>query len=349
LALERPEQGIWSADASYLEEILRKEQFQVDAQAVSEYFPIRVVQQGVIDTVSALFGLAFEPAQVPVWHADVTAFNVRDARTQSLLGRAYLDLSPRDHKYKHAAMFGLRDTVQEVDGTRVVPLAALVCNFSARLSHNEVTTFFHEFGHLLHHLLSQSPLASFAGVSVARDFVEAPSQMLEEWAWDTATLQQFSKHHTTGEPIPTDLCQALIAARTFGEAIFTERQLFLATLDQTYHTREPGFDTSAVVADTHHEFSSFVRLPDTHFQASFGHLVGYDAAYYGYQWALTIAHDLFTRFQTEGLMNATTAQEYRERILAPGGGQDEAELIQQFLGRPTNTDAYQAYLGISAP
>lgn len=355
LALDRPEEGIWNSDAAYLEEILRKETFNVDAQKISEYFEVRAVQQGILDTAAALYNLRFEPTDVPAWHEDVTPFNVHDDATNTLIGRVYLDLYPRDNKYKHAAVFGLRETIQQADGTRVLPLAALVCNFPKSddtnhipglLTHGDVTTFFHEFGHLLHHILSESPLASFAGTNVARDFVEAPSQLFEEWAWDQSVLNTFAKHHKTGESLPNDLFQALARARTFNEAIFTERQLFLATFDQTLHTQEPGLNTSDVLAELHPEFSGFTRIPDTHFQANFGHLIGYDAAYYGYQWALAIAHDLRTRFLAEGLTNTETANNYRRAILAPGGSQDEHLLVEQFLGRPTSTDAYKRYLGI---
>lgn len=340
------------SDAAYLEDRVVRQSFSLDSRALREYFDIRAVERGIMDIASALYGISFELADDPVWHADVRAFHVKDG-DGSLLGRAYMDLYPRDGKYKHAAMFGLRETMRLADGSRQVPAAALVCNFPkpadgapALLSHDEVTTFFHEFGHLLHHLVSQSPLASVAGTSVARDFVESPSQMFEEWAWDRGTLNRFARHYKTGALLPDAMVNALTASRAFGEALHTERQIFLATLDQAYHTAPPVIDTTRVVEELHPEYSPFVRIPDTCFQATFGHLVGYDAAYYGYQWARSLAFDLLTRFKTEGLMNPQTARDYRRCILEPGATLDAAALVTRFLGRAPNAEAYKRFLGI---
>lgn len=339
------------SDASYLEDQIYKQRYAFDSKKLNEYFEISAVQQGIMDIASRLFAVTFERSNAPVWHPDVQAFDVND--TNGHIGRIYLDLYPRDNKYKHAAVFGLRDTRLLEDGTREQPLATLVCNFPkpgtspALLSHDDVTTFFHEFGHLLHHVLSKAELVSFAGTSVARDFVEVPSQLFEEWAWTRETLDLFARHHVTGERIPEDLFQALLSTRTFGEVTTAERQLFLSTLDQAYHTREPGLDTTQVVEELSKEYSSFERIPGTHFQATFGHLVGYDAAYYGYQWALSLAFDALTRFQKEGMLNTQTAQEYRRAILEPGGSKDEAILMQDFLGRPANNEAYKKFLGIN--
>lgn len=347
-------QGILASDVSFLEERLRQKQFAVNTQEVSQYFEVTSVQKGIFNIVEALYNVQFIPVDTPVWHADVHAFDLVDKTTQQPLARAYLDLYPRPHKYSHAAMFGLRETIRLADGSRLLPIAALVCNFPRStpqapglLTHQDVVTFFHECGHLLHHLLSTCPLASFAGTSVARDFVETPSQLFEEWAWDTHVLQRIGRHHKTGEPIPDRLIQALQTARTFCRATSTERQLFLATLDQTLHTREPGFNTSELVNELHMEFSAFTRIPDTHFQANFGHLVGYDAGYYSYQWALAIAQDVFTRFKENGLMNQEIAQHYRTTVLSQGATQDENLLVQQFLGRPSNLHAYKTTLGIA--
>jgi thimet oligopeptidase len=341
------------SDASYLEDKIYEQRYAFDSKKLNEYFEISAVQQGIMDIASRLFAVTFEYSNAPVWHADVQAFDVNG--TNGPIGRIYLDLYPRDNKYKHAAVFGLRDTYLREDGTREQPLAALVCNFPkpgaspALLSHDDVTTFFHEFGHLLHHILSTSELAAFAGTSVARDFVEVPSQLFEEWAWARETLDLFARHHVTNGRIPEDLFQALLSTRTFGEVTAAERQLFLGRLDQVYHTSEPGLDTTHVVEELSKEYSSFARIPGTHFQATFGHLVGYDAAYYGYQWALSLAFDAFTRFQSEGMLSNKTATDYRKTILEPGGSKDEAMLMQDFLGRPANNEAYKKFLGINSP
>lgn len=338
------------ADAVYLHDAVRQKRFKLDTQALSEYFEVAAVQQGIMRIAADLYDIVFDPDTAPTWHQDVQTFMVRDADGNAL-GRVYFDLFPRQGKYKHAAVFTLRSTFAS-DAGRVLPGAALVCNLPkpgispALLDHDQVTMLFHEFGHLLHAVLSRSELASFACTGVARDFVEVPSQLFEEWAWNRETLDMFARHHETGEAIPEDLYQALVESRTFGEAIFTDRQLYVSKLDQEYHTRQPGFDTTAVMEELHTEFSPFIRVPDTHFQASFGHLVGYDAAYYGYQWALSLAFDVRTRFVEKGLMDKETASLYRRIILETGGGEDENELVRRFLGRDPSELAYLKYLGI---
>ncbi len=193
-------------------------------------------------------------------------------------------------------------------------MAALVCNFPkpgaqpALMQHDEVVTFFHEFGHVLHHLLTQSELASFSGTSTVRDFVEAPSQMFEEWAWSREVLDLFAAHHKSGDKIPDALFNAMVASRSFGRALATQRQLFLAMLDLEYHSRGTPLNTTSVLKEVQNAFDSFPYVDGTHFQSSFGHLVGYEAGYYGYQWALSLSRDVLTRFKKEGLLNTATAQ-----------------------------------------
>lgn len=358
-ALQRrvlPEAGeeIAVYNVRFLEDKLRQERFALDSQHLAEYFEGRSVQQGIMAIASQLYGITFQSVTSPTWHDDVEVFDLLQG--DAVIGRAYLDLYPREGKYKHAAMFGLRDTCRLPDGARQLPIAALVCNFPkpgaspALMSHEDVVTFFHEFGHLLHHLLSESELVSFAGTNVARDFVEVPSQLFEEWAWDRATLAMFARHHATGEPLPEELFVAMTEARRFGQAIATERQLFLASYDLACHTREPGFDAEELVREMYVEYSSFTRVPETHFPATFGHLTGYCAAYYSYQWALAIAVDVLTRFTAEGMLNRATAADYRAKILAQGASDDAATLVTSFLGRAPGTDAYLRYLeGATSP
>lgn len=335
----------------YLEDQVRKAKYGLDSKEVSQYFEVRKVKEGLLTIMSKLFGIKFRPAtNAPTWHPDVEPMEVTDA-SGKLLGRFYFDLYPRDGKYKHAAVFSIRDTVKLPDGSRLVPMAAIECNFpkpgaggAALMSHQDVVTFFHEFGHILHHLFSEAELSTFAGTSVARDFVESPSQMLEEWAWAKETLDMFAVHHETGKAMPKPLHAAMLRSRGFGRAISTQRQLFLAALDQRYHTATPPIDTTKVLQETHDAYTPFKYVEGTHFQASFGHLIGYDAGYYGYQWALSIAQDLFTRFKKEGLMNAKTAADYRASVLAMGAMDDEANLVTKFLGRPPSDAAYKQFL-----
>lgn len=336
------------SNVKYLEDAVRQEKFSLDSQKLAEYFEVNAVLNGIITIASKLYGIRFDLVDVQAWHKDVMVFDVSDER--GVIGRVYIDLYPREGKYKHAAVFGMVETFTQDDGSRRLPIAALVCNFPkpgeapALMGHDDVVTFFHEFGHLLHHVLSESELAMFAGTNVARDFVEAPSQMFEAWAWDRESLDLFAKHYQTGEKIPDAMFAAMTAARTFGKGIDTERQLFLATVDQLCHTTDQ--DAEEIVKSIYPTFSEFERVPFTHFPATFGHLIGYSAAYYGYQWALSIASDLLTRFQKEGMMNLETAKAYRSSILAKGGSIDESAMIESFLGRPSTSDAYVKHLGL---
>ena len=339
------------SDRLYLEDQIRNAKYGLDSKEVSKYFEVTRVKEGLLQITSKMFDIQYRPApNAPIWHKDVEPMEVLDSKG-NLLGRFYFDLYPREGKYKHAAVFGIRDTMKMDNGTRLMPIAAIECNFPkpggaapALMSHQDAVTFFHEFGHVIHHILSESELASFAGTSVARDFVESPSQMLEEWAWNKETLALFARHHDTNAPLPAPLHAAMLRSRSFGRAIATQRQLYLAALDQAYHTRAMPFDTTKVLKEINDAYTPFKYVEGTHFQASFGHLIGYDAGYYGYQWALSIAQDLFTRFKKEGLLNVKTAADYRANVLAPGDSDDASNLVAKFLGRPPSDAAYKAFL-----
>ncbi|AKT41688.1 M3 family metallopeptidase [Chondromyces crocatus] len=340
----------------FLEDQVRKEAYSFDSQALSAYLDIRAVKKGLLDITAKMYGLAYRQVPAKAWHADVDAYEVRDAASDKLIGKFYLDLYSRPDKYKHAAMFTVRTAKRLDDGTWQSPVAALECNFPkpaaqatgdtapALMSHEDVVTFFHEFGHVLHHLLTQSELAAFSGTAAVRDFVEAPSQMFEEWAWSREVLDIFARHHKTGEKIPDAMFQAMTRSRAFGRALGTQRQLFLALLDQELHSRVPVGDSTKIVEQVQRSTDSFDYVKGTHFQSSFGHLIGYDAGYYGYQWALSLSRDVLTRFRKEGLLNPVTAKAWRDEVLSRGGGVDEREMIQRFLGRPPSPDAYIGYL-----
>jgi thimet oligopeptidase len=335
-------------DRYFLEDRVRASKFKFNSQDLSNYFEIGAVKAGLMSISAKMYGLEYREVPAKAWHPDVTAYEVWSGK--DLLGKFYLDLHPRPDKYKHAAMFPIRTAARLSDGTYQKPMAVLECNFpkpgaqAALMSHEEVTTFFHEFGHVLHHILTKSELATFSGTATARDFVEAPSQMFEEWAWSREVLDIFAKHHKTGEKIPPDLFEAMQRSRAFGRALATQRQLFLARLDIEYHTREVPFDTTRVLEEVQTSTDVFTYVKGTHFQSSFSHLIGYDAGYYGYQWALALSRDILTRFLKEGLMNPTTAASWRQEVLSKGGGLDETSLLTRFLGRPPSHDAYIAYL-----
>lgn len=332
-------------DRYYLEDRVRAAKFKLDTKALAEYFESGAVLKGLLDLTSKMYGIEYKSVSANAWHADVLAFDVLAGGKR--FAKIYLDLHPRADKYKHAAMFPIRSPKLLRDGQYLMPVAALECNFpkpGGAMSHEDVVTFFHEFGHVLHHIFTRSELASYAGTNTVRDFVEAPSQMFEEWAYAREVLDLFAKHKTTNEKIPNDLFNAMKAARSFGRALGTQRQVFLAALDQELHARAPGFDSTKVVEEVQSANDSFVYVKGTHFQSTFGHLIGYDAAYYSYQWALALSRDVLTRFQKEGLLSPKAAADFRREVLEKGGGIDERMLVERFLGRPTNNDAYFGYL-----
>ena len=335
--------SITTADSLYYEELVRQERHDVDAQRVRTYFDFARVRQGLLDVTGRLFGLAYEPvADAVVWHEEVTAYDVlRDVGAgPERIGRIYLDLHPREGKYKHAAQFTL------VDGLagRQLPEGVLVCNFSRGLmEHDHVVTLFHEFGHLLHHVLAGSgEWTRFAGVATEWDFVEAPSQMLEEWAWDADVLQTFAVSGS-GEPIPADLVERMRAADDFGKGYHARTQMFYAAMSYWFHTSRPD-DLTTAMRELQARYSPFPYIDGTHMFASFGHLSGYSSAYYTYMWSLVIAKDLFSAFDPDDLFDPVVAGRYRDRVLARGGEQDAADLVADFLGRPYTFDAYAAWL-----
>lgn len=332
----------------FLQDRVKKEKYKLDSQELSGYLEIGAVKKGLLDITAKMYGLDYKEVPAKAWHPDVTAYEVSSGGKP--VGKFYLDLYSRPDKFKHMAMFPVITAKKLADGSRRLPVAALECNFPkpgaepALMSHEDVVTFFHEFGHVLHHLLTRSELAHFSGTNVVRDFVEAPSQMFEEWPWSREVLDLFAVHHKTGKKIPGELFTALQRARGFGKALETQRQIVFATLDQEYHTRAPGFDTTAVFEEVQSANDSFVPVKGVHFQSSFGHLIGYDAGYYSYQWALSLSRDVLTRFRKEGLLNPAVAAAWRDEVLSKGGGEDEKAMVTRFLGRAPNNDAFLAYI-----
>jgi thimet oligopeptidase len=334
-------------DSSYLQEQVKAEHYKFDSQTVRPYYEYRRVKQGVMDLTSKLFGITFRAVpDAAVWHPDVEAFDVHEG--SRLLGRIYLDMFPRDNKYKHYAQF----TITNGKANRLLPEGVLVCNFPkpgaepALMQHSDVETFFHEFGHLLHHVFGgHTRWAGISGVATEWDFVEAPSQMLEEWVWTPETLQTFARHYQTNEPIPADLVKRMKAADEFGKGLFVRQQMFYAATSLELHSRNPkGLDTGKVVAELQNKLTPFRFVEGTHFETSFTHLDGYSAIYYTYMWSLVIAKDMFTVFSKQGLMSPEVARLYRRTVLEPGGSKPAADLVRDFLGRPYTFDAYRDWL-----
>jgi thimet oligopeptidase len=332
---------ITSADLVHYEELVRKEQLEVDAQLVRTYFDFGKVRAGLLDVTGRLFGLRYEALDdATTWHEDVASYDVFRATDGERLGRIHLDLHPRPGKYKHAAQFSLTDGV----AGRQLPEGVLVCNFSRGLmEHDHVVTLFHEFGHLIHHVLGgHGAWARFAGVSTEWDFVEAPSQMLEEWAWDASVLRSFASN-AAGEPIPAELVERMRAAEDFGKGIRARQQMFYAAMSYRFHAERPA-DLTRRMVELQDRYAPTAWMAGTHMFASFGHLGGYSSAYYTYMWSLVIAKDMFSAFDPTDLFAPEVAARYRDRVLAPGGSKDAADLVADFLGRRSTFDAYAAWL-----
>ncbi|WP_246136703.1 M3 family metallopeptidase [Leekyejoonella antrihumi] len=328
-----------AADLTYYSEVVRKEDYAVDAQLTRTFFAFEKVRQGLLEVTGRLFGLTWRRVDdATLWHGDVTAYDVLQGDER--IGRIYLDLHPREGKYKHAAQFVLASGVRG----RQLPEGVLVCNFSKGLmEHGEVVTLFHEFGHLIHHVVGgDQQWVRFSGVATEWDFVEAPSQMLEEWAWDADILATFASD-ADGHTIPPDLVDRMRKADDFGKGFHARTQMFYAALSLGIHRSKPD-DLTQAVRETQQKYSVFPYIEDTHFQCAFGHLDGYSSGYYTYMWSLVIAKDMFSAFDHANLFDPEVASRYRDKVLAPGGSDDAADLVADFLGRPYTFDAYAAWL-----
>ena len=332
----------------------KKENLDLDPEKIKEYFPSETVIDGMLDLFGNLFGIAFEPVNIPVWHPDVKAFKIVNKSDGELVAYFYMDLYPREGKYKHAACFGLVEGQEKEDGTWQHPFVAIVANVNkpaagtpSLLKHSEVTTLFHEFGHVLHNALTKARYSAQAGTSVSWDFVEAPSQMLERWAWNADVLKKISKHYKTGEPLPDDLIKRMIAAKNFGAGGSYLRQNFFAQYDMTLHTASKTPDTTKTYFDLLKKISHVRATKNTIPQASFGHIMGgYDAGYYGYLWSEVIAQDFFHEFEKNGIFNPEIGLKYRQEILEKGGTEEEAELVKNFLGRSEEMGPFLESIGL---
>lgn len=351
------------SDRLYLINRVRAEQFDFDSKAVREFFPYTAVKDGIFALYGELFGVQFARLpDAPVWHPSVEAWEMRQG--DALIGRFYLDNHPRADKYKHAAMFPVQTGTLplsldlDLDGEKValneparIPWASLVCNFpnptegEALMEHDDVVTFFHEFGHLIHHLLAhKSQWLSTSGINVEWDFVEAPSQLLEEWAWDAKVLARFAKNKA-GKAIPAKLVERMRAAEELGKGADLARQLFYAAYSFYMHTADTAtLDLDVFTDEIYKSWSPYPRPEGDRLYANFGHLIGYKSTYYTYQWSLAIAKDLFGRFAEKGLMDPEVAAAYRTKILEPAATKKAEALVEDFLGRPRNLDAYRAWI-----
>lgn len=345
-------------DRLYTEQLILARDFQIDHEAIAEYFPMQHVVQATLEIYQELFGVTFSKTANPhVWHPDVIQYDVSDADSKAFLGQFYLDLHPRDGKYTHAAEFGLVKSCL-LRGKRQHPVAAMVANFTkptedtpSLLRHGEVTTWAHELGHVLHDLLGASSYSPWAGTSTARDFVEAPSQALENWCFERDALVRLSKHHKTGATLPDDLISALVKSKNAGIATHLRRQLFFATFDMQLHSltsADPAPNTQQLWQDLSLKLTRVPAVEASNGAATFGHIMGgYQACYYGYLWSEVFAADIFKQFKKAGIFNTTVGRTYRNKVLAPGGSRAEMESLVDFLGREPTNEAFLEHIGLT--
>ncbi|TGZ75517.1 hypothetical protein CRM22_000320 [Opisthorchis felineus] len=353
------------SDLRYYINLIKEKDYAVDHHHLKKYFPLRAVKAGVLRLYQHLLGLTFARVNTTdVWHPDVEMYSVTDTDTKELLGYMYLDLHPREGKFGHAAVFGLqpgclrrKETASGEDVERQVAVAAIVANFTgpstaqseAYLLHDEVNTFFHEFGHLMHAICARTDCQLFSGTHVETDFVECPSQMLENWVWNADGLKALLGEEA--EQIPKELLDRLLASRKATAGLFYTRQVLLATFDQAIHTTHWNSDPYEVYVEFSRKLCDIDPTPGTCVPASFGHLAGgYDARYYGYLWSEVFSADLyesrFRRAPDGGCLSKTVGREYRTKILQPGGSKDASDMLRDFLGRDPNNSAFFKLLGI---
>jgi metallopeptidase MepB len=387
-------------DHRFYDTLMLERDFQLDQNKIAEYFPLQTSIEGMLNIFEEIFGLVFvkiegeDRAAISetgkgediVWHEDVQVFSVWDDEGEGsgFVGYLYLDLHPRDGKYGHAANFNIQPGFITENGTRRYPATALVCNFSkpspkkpSLLKHDEVVTLFHELGHGIHDLVSRTTYSRFHGTSTVRDFVEAPSQMLENWCWTPSQIKSLSRHWSyltpeytaaykasgaqqPAENMPDELIQSIVKTRHVNDALFNLRQLHFGIFDMTVHTPSShsavvDLDASATYNRLRKEISG-IDGPEVlgqnydwgHGQATFGHLIGgYDAGYYGYLSSQVYSTDMFYSVFRQNPMDGKEGRRYRHTVLEKGGSQDEMKTLEEFLGRAPSTKPFLEELGVA--
>ena len=348
---DQPDAPFEPWDRQYYAELVRRASYDFDSQSVRPYFPFERVLAGVLDVSGTIFGLTYRPvADVAVWHPSVRVYELREG--SRLIGRVYLDLHPRPGKAAGGANVS---TIRHGAGGRMIPEAVLAASLPGGqtgdpglMTHDEVRTLFHEFGHVVHRLSGgHQPWQRLSSLAIERDFSEAPSQMLEEWLWDPRTLASFARHYQSGAPIPADLVRQMRRAGEFGTGLDVQGQMVLARVALSAHEQDPrGTSIDTLWQSIQREYTPFAPIPGTHREASFPHIgqAGYASAYYSYMWALVIAKDLFSAFPADRLLEPGVARRYREMVFVPGSSKPAAELVRLFLGRPFNAAAWEQWL-----
>ena len=342
-------------DSAYIMTHFKKKHYSIDERHFAEYFPMEKTVAGLIHIYEQFFSLRIQPVSVKgMWHDDVSLLQVKDKASDKVLGYVFLDMFPRPKKYGHAAAFEGMFALAKNDGTRRPGIVTLVCNFTkpttekpSLLKYDEVTTFFHEFGHAIHLILGATHYAATSGFNTEVDFVELPSQMLENWMEDRSILKLISSHYQTGEPLPDELIEQRLALLKFGQGLFVVRQLQLGMVSLAFfgpRTDESLFNTYKRIYE---ENVKHVLFDDaTHAYCNFGHLIGYGPKYYGYLWSLALAYDVFEQIEKQGLLNPEAGKKYVDAILSKGGSCDANDMIRDYLGREPNFDAFYRKMGL---
>ncbi|WJN59537.1 oligopeptidase A [Pseudomonas sp. SO81] len=356
-AAEQGVQDLASWDVGYFSEKLRQQRYSISQEEVRAWFPIDKVLTGLFAIVQKLYGIEInELKEFDTWHPDVRLFEIRE--NDQHVGRFFFDLYARANKRGGAWMDGARDKRRAASGSLIAPVANLVCNFTpavggkpALLTHDEVTTLFHEFGHGLHHLLTRVEHAGASGINgVAWDAVELPSQFMENWCWEPEGLALISGHYETGEALPQALLDKMLAAKNFQSGLMMVRQLEFSLFDFELHATHGDGRSVLQVLESIRDEVAVIRPPAfNRFANSFAHIFagGYAAGYYSYKWAEVLSADAFSKFEEEGVLNPATGRAFRDAILARGGSQEPMVLFVDFRGREPSIDALLRHLGLS--
>jgi thimet oligopeptidase len=337
-------------ESAYLSEEYRKEHFALDSKTIREYFEMNHVVKTLFDIVKKVFGISLTPVKMPVWDKDVFVLEAKVGK--NVIGYIAVDLFPREGKYGHACVSEVRDSRIE-NGVRVLPIVTLICNFAkptkdspSIISHGDVVTLFHEFGHALHGISTQQPYASLGGFQVAWDFVEVPSQFFEEWVWDKEVIGLLGKHYKTGKKIPTDLVDKMLHAKNFLAGSTVAGQIVFGLFDQDIHTKKIK-NFALYNKSLRKKHTGIAPSARSLFPASFGHLMhGYESGYYSYLWSLVYAQDIFGEFKKKGIFNGKLGKEVRQKIFEQGALKKEMDLLRDFLGREPSNEAFLKELGI---
>mmetsp|Transcript_10028 Transcript_10028/g.24804 ORF Transcript_10028/g.24804 Transcript_10028/m.24804 type:complete len:676 (+) Transcript_10028:78-2105(+) len=356
-----------SWDFQYYHTLIKERTYSVDEDTVREYFPLEIVKEGLLQAYQQILTLTFTKVSDPkgLWHEDVEQYEVSDSATKDFMGYFYLDLHPREGKYGHAAVFGLqaacdKEPTSGVEAEKAVPrqcsIAAMVANFTkptadkpSLLKHGEVVTFFHEFGHVMHQVCTKAKFCEFSGTRTERDFVEAPSQMLENWCWEEEPLTKMSGHYLDkSKPLEIELLRNMIRAKNLNSGLLNLRQAFFGSFDLSIHMTSDRVDTGKVWSELREEITRIPNSSGGNGAASFGHIMGgYDSGYYGYLWSEVFSADMFTIFKSSGdLYSPVIGARYRQKILEPGGTVDGDEMVRGFLGRELDKSAFLVSNGL---